>query len=75
MAERTSTRDYSTQVANLQGTGTGASFANRLNGTTHLLADLNDCDEGAADTLTASARAGLVLRQRGLWREGQDHRP
>jgi hypothetical protein len=54
MAEWTSTRDYATRVANLQGTGTGTSFANRLNGTTYLLADLNVYDDGAADTLTGS---------------------
>jgi len=46
MAEWTSGHDYLTRVANLRGTGTGASFAGRLNGNVFLHAATNA--QGAA---------------------------
>jgi Ca2+-binding RTX toxin-like protein len=54
MAEWTSARDYSTRIANLQGTGTGP----RLNGSFYLIASgpgRTVFDDGAVDVLTGGA--------------------
>jgi len=58
LAEWTSTRDYSTRIANLMGNGSGASFNARLNDTVFLKPtgpDTTVYDDGAEDILTGSA--------------------
>jgi probable HAF family extracellular repeat protein len=55
LAEWSSQNDYATRIANLMGTGSGTSFANRLNGNYFLQADVTVFDDGAQDQLTGSA--------------------
>ena len=52
LAEWASSRSYADRVANLQGTGSGSTYANRLNGNVFLQADVSVFDDGAKDTLT-----------------------
>ena len=55
MAEWTSQHGYLTRIANLQGIGTGASFAERLNGDTFLTPGVTVVADDARDVLTGSA--------------------
>jgi autotransporter-associated beta strand protein len=58
LAEWTSSRNYQTRIANLRGTGSGPSFANRLNGDFFLNADgplRTVFDDGAIDILSGSS--------------------
>lgn len=55
MAEWTSDHTYARRIANLTGTGTGAAYAARLNGSFFLLAGHTVAADGAADVLTGSA--------------------
>jgi hypothetical protein len=58
LAEWNSSRSYATRVANLQGTGSGSTFASRLNGNYFLTASGSGrtvFDDGDADVLTGSA--------------------
>jgi Ca2+-binding RTX toxin-like protein len=58
--EWTSARGYEQRIANLNGTGTGADFANRANGNVYLkvgttAAESTVFDDGAEDVLTGSS--------------------
>ncbi|MFN0051401.1 MAG: beta strand repeat-containing protein, partial [Planctomycetales bacterium] len=55
MAEWTSNRSYLLRIANLNGTGTGTPFANRLNGNSLLQAGTTVVVDSDADLLTGSA--------------------
>lgn len=58
LAEWTSSRSYELRVANLMATGSGANFANRLNGSVFLTSDGSAAtvhDDGAVDLLTGSS--------------------
>jgi Ca2+-binding RTX toxin-like protein len=60
LAEWTSSRSYATRVANITGSGSGASFDARLNGTTYLrvtdqAATTTVYDDGAADVMTGTS--------------------
>jgi Ca2+-binding RTX toxin-like protein len=71
MAEWTSPRDYATRTANLAGTGTGASFAARLNGEVYLRVTADPAttmvfDDNAADALIGrSGRAWFFANAAG----------
>jgi Ca2+-binding RTX toxin-like protein len=57
LAEWTSSRSYAARAANLMGTGSGQSYADRLNGNIFLRptgASATVFDDGAADVLTGS---------------------
>ena len=55
LAEWTSSRDYATRVANLQGTGSGTDYDNRQNGNYFLQANTTVLDDGIQDVLTGSS--------------------
>jgi hypothetical protein len=51
LAEWTSNRSYQTRIENLQGTGSGTSFDERLNGGVFLQAGVTVGDDNASDIL------------------------
>jgi Ca2+-binding RTX toxin-like protein len=78
MAEWNSSHDYATRVANLSGTGTGASFANRLNGNYFLRTGSPGAtvfDDGARDYLFSGGGHDWYLAFAGdwTWKTGRGH--